>query len=62
MASTVLFFLVLYLHDRVFMGDATKNRFQKGFCVGFRQLQVLMVSMALDPHGIVFLAYALAVR
>jgi hypothetical protein len=44
------------------MGDVIKNRFQKGFCVGFRQLQVLMVSMALDPHGIVFLAYALAVR
>ena len=41
-------FLVLYLHDRVFMK--------------VRQLQVLMVSMALDPHGIVYLAYAIAER
>ena len=48
MASTVLFFLVLYLLDRVFMR--------------VRQLQVLEVSMALGPYGIVFLAYALAVR
>ena len=48
MASMVLFFLVLYLHDRVFQR--------------VRQLQVLEASMALDPCGIVFLAYALAVR
>ena len=41
-------FLVLYLHDRVFLR--------------VRQLQVLEASMALDPCGIVFLAYALAVR
>ena len=48
MASTVLFFLVLYLHDRVLEG--------------FRQLLVLEALMATDPIGIVSLAYASAVR
>ena len=41
-------FLVLYLHDRVLEG--------------FRQLLVLEALMATDPIGIVFLAYASAVR
>ena len=60
MASTVLFFLVLYLHGA---DSAEKCQIRPGAdSADLCHIRRLAASMALDPVGIVFSAYALAAR